>query len=549
VTIGPAAQVNSPAQHPRLGLRLTVAGWQTVVLSVMALVVLTGAATSAALLTRTDAVTRELTDNIQPARVSAYRLQSALRDQETALRGYVIAADRQFLGPYEDGQQVEHEATSNISALLVGDRANLLADLNAIEQAGATWRGSYAQPLIDTVTPGAPTVMNIGTADRGKAEFDRIRTLFDAQNAHLAAAQNVAVDELDAMRSWRDRVLIVMVAVFVVGSILLAWLMRRAVTRPLAELAASCRRIASGDYTHSIAPQGSKDLRQIARDVDNMRGRILTELDISRLDRARLKMQTEALDAQAVELRRSNADLEQFAYVASHDLQEPLRKVASFCQLLEQRYGHALDERGIEYIEFAVDGAKRMQVLINDLLTFSRVGRVKTHEIVELDATLDTALGNLVVAIEESGAQLLRGAGPLPQVVGDATLLTMLWQNLIGNAVKFRREDHVPRIEIDCEPGIGDNQGHWMFSVADNGIGIAPEFAEKVFVIFQRLHGRDAYTGTGIGLALCKKIVELHGGTIGIDTSNNNGTRFWFTLPVAVASDEIPVGVPEGAHR
>ncbi len=548
MTIGLAARANSPTQRPRLGLRLTVAGWQTLVLSVMALVVLTGAATSAALLRRTDAVTRELTDNIQPARVSAYRLQSALRDQETALRGYVIAADRQFLAPYEDGQQVEHEAAANISALL-GDRADLLADLNAIEHAGAAWRGSYAQPLIDTVIPGAPTVVTIGTADRGKTEFDRIRTLFDTEDAHLAAAQNVAVDELDVMRSWRDQVLIVMVAVFVAGSILLALLIRRAVTRPLAVLAASCRRIASGDFAHSIAPRGSKDLRQIASDVDNMRGRILTELDISRSDRARLKMQTEALDAQAVDLRRSNADLEQFAYVASHDLQEPLRKVASFCQLLEQRYGHALDERGIEYIEFAVDGAKRMQVLINDLLTFSRVGRVTTHEIVELDTTLDVALGNLVIALEESGAQLLRGQRPLPQIVGDATLLTMLWQNLIGNAVKFRREDQVPRVEIDCEPGIGDNQGHWMFSVADNGIGIAPEFADKVFVIFQRLHGRDAYTGTGIGLALCKKIVELHGGTIGIDTSNNKGTRFWFTLPVASASDEIPPGVPEGAHR
>ena len=392
--------------------------------------------------------------------------------------------------------------------------------------------------------------MNIGTADRGKAEFDRIRTLFDIENADLAAAQNVAVNELNVMRGWRDRVLIVMVAVFVAGSILLALLMRRAVTRPLAILAASCRRIASGDFTHRIVPQGSKDLRQIASDVDDMRARIVTELDISRSDRARLKLQTEALDAQAVELRRSNADLEQFAYVASHGLQEPLRKVASFCQLLEQRYAHALDERGIEYIEFAVDGAKRMQVLINDLLTFSRVGRVKTtHEIVELDTTLDTALANLVIAIEESGAQILRGDGPLPEVVGDATLLTMLWQNLIGNAVKFRHEDRAPRVHIDCERGVDDNQGYWMFSVADNGIGIAPDFADKVFVIFQRLHSRDAYTGTGIGLALCKKIVELHGGTIGIDTSYNSGTRFWFTLPVAAISDQRALGVSEGAHR
>ena len=253
---------------------------------------------------------------------------------------------------------------------------------------------------------------------------------------------------------------------------------------------------------------------------------------------------------EAVELRRSNAELEQFAYVASHDLQEPLRKVASFCQLLEKRYGSVLDERGIEYIGFAVDGAKRMQVLINDLLTFSRVGRLTvTHATVDLDTTLDTALGNLAAAIEESGAQIKRRDGPLPQVIGDATLMTMLWQNLIGNAVKFRREDRAPQVIIDCERGTGDHDGYWMFSVTDNGIGIAPEFAEKVFVIFQRLHGRDAYTGTGIGLALCKKIVELHGGSIGIDTSDNSGTRFWFTLPMTAASDETPIGAAEGAHR
>ncbi len=515
----------------------------------MATAVLAGAATAAVLLNRTDVVTRELTDDIQPARVSAYRLQGALRDQETSLRGYLISADRQFLGPYVDGQRVEQQAAKDITARL-GDRSDLIADLIAIERAGAAWRGTYAEPLISSVTPGAPNVVNTSTADRGKAEFDRIRALFDIQNADLAAAQTVAVNELDAMRSWRDRVLIAMVAVFVAGAILLALLMRRAVSRPLAVLAASCRRIARGDFAHSIAVRGSKDIRAIAADVENMRGRIVTELDISRSDRARLVRQTEALDAQAVELRRSNAELEQFAYVASHDLQEPLRKVASFCQLLEQRYGDALDERGIEYIGFAVDGAKRMQVLINDLLTFSRVGRLNvTRATVDLDTTLETALGNLAAAIEESGAQIARPDGPLPQVMGDATLMTMLWQNLIGNAVKFRREDRLPEVAIDCERGTDAHDGHWVFSVADNGIGIAPEFAEKVFVIFQRLHGRDAYTGTGIGLALCKKIVELHGGSIGIDTTNNSGTRFWFTLPIPAASDETPIGASEGAHR
>ena len=549
MTTGPTGQENIPPHRPQLGSRLTVAGWQTLVLSVIGLVVLAGAATDAVLLNRTDAVTRELTDDIQPARVSAYRLQSALRDQETSLRGYVISADRQFLVPYDDGQRAEQQAAEDITARL-SDRVDLIADLIAIESAGAAWRSTYAQPLISSVIPGAPNVVDTDTADRGKAEFDHIRALFDTQNAHLAAAQTVAVNDLDAMRSWRDRVLIAAVAVFLAGAILLALLMRRSVTRPLAVLAASCRRIAGGDFAHSIVVRGSKDIRAIAGDVENMRGRIVTELDISRSDRARLVMQTEALDAQAVELRRSNAELEQFAYVASHDLQEPLRKVASFCQLLEQRYGHALDERGVEYIGFAVDGAKRMQVLINDLLTFSRVGRLNvTHATVDLDTTLDTALGNLASAIEESEAQIARPDGPLPRVTGDATLLTMLWQNLIGNAVKFRREDRAPQIVITYEQGTGDHGGQWMFSVADNGIGIAPEFADKVFVIFQRLHGRDAYTGTGIGLALCKKIVELHGGTINIDTSNTSGARFWFTLPITAASDQPGVGAAEGAQQ
>jgi light-regulated signal transduction histidine kinase (bacteriophytochrome) len=233
-------------------------------------------------------------------------------------------------------------------------------------------------------------------------------------------------------------------------------------------------------------------------------------------------------------LRRSNAELEQFAYVASHDLQEPLRKVASFCQLLQDRYGDQLDERGVEYLRFAVDGAKRMQLLINDLLTFSRLGQLNApYATVALDDTLDAALVNLTAAIEESNAEILRSQR-LPSIRGEATLLTMLWQNLIANAMKFRREDSTPRITVDCQPhGSAGHEG-WLFSVSDNGIGIAEEFANKVFVIFQRLHGRDAYAGTGIGLAVCKKIVEQHDGAIWIDTSYTAGTRFCFTLPAAV---------------
>jgi signal transduction histidine kinase len=519
------------------GFQLTVQGWQNLVLAVMGMVVFAGAVTGSVLLNRTDDVSRELIDDIQPSRVAAYQLQAALGDQETATRGYAISADRQFLDPYYDGQRAEKVAADTIRQRLA-DRPDLIADVDAVQRAAERWRSTYAEPLIASITPGAPGVIDGTTVDRGKTEFDGIRLLFDVQNQHLVTARGDAIGKLDQARGWRDRVLVAMVATFLVMAIALAILVRSASTRPLAALAAACRRITEGNFDEKITPHGPKDIRRIATDVENMRQRIVADLAASQAAR-------EQLDEQTVELRRSNAELEQFAYVASHDLQEPLRKVASFCQLLEKRYADKLDERGIEYIGFAVDGAKRMQVLINDLLTFSRVGRVNTtqDDDVSLDVTLDAALGNLAAAIEESGAEIVRPA-PLPTVVGDPTLLTRLWQNLIGNAVKFRRDGVEPRIVVECEPGTGELDGEWLFSLADNGIGIAEEFVDKVFVIFQRLHGRDDYGGTGIGLALCKKIIEYHGGTIWIDTSYTTGTRFHFTLPA-----KEPAAVLEGSRE
>jgi hypothetical protein len=520
----------SPMGHR---LQFTVSGWQSVLLAVMGAVVIAGAVVGAALVNRTDNVSRELVDNIQPSRSAAYRLQAALSDQETAIRGYVIAANSQFLQPYYEGQHAEQTAAQELRQRL-GNRTALIADLNAIERATAAWRETYAEPLRITVTPGAPNVLNSATAQRGKDEFDGIRRLFETQNQHLTVAVADGSAEIDRVRGWRNKVAIAMAAVFVATAVALAALIQRAVTRPLAALAAACRRIAKGNFSEIIVARGPKDIRAIALDVENMRQRIVDELQLSQLAEARLARQAEALDAQAVELRRSNAELEQFAYVASHDLQEPLRKVASFSQLLEQRYSDVLDERGLEYLGFAVDGAKRMQVLINDLLTFSRVGRLNVkHTMVDLDTTVDAALANLSAAIEKSGAEIARPATRLPQVLGDPTLLTMLCQNLLGNAVKFARDGVPPRIVIDCERGTGERDGQWLFTLSDNGIGIPAEFVDKVFVIFQRLHSRTAYSGTGIGLAVCKKIVEYHGGAIWIDTAYTEGTRFCITVPAA----------------
>ena len=235
----------------------------------------------------------------------------------------------------------------------------------------------------------------------------------------------------------------------------------------------------------------------------------------------------ESLRLAAEELARSNADLEQFAYVASHDLQEPLRIVTGFVQLLQQKYGQHLDAKGNEYIEFAVDATKRMQSLIQDLLAYSRVGtRAKEFGPTDSSEAFDRAVTHLGVSIRESGAEITHGE--LPTVVADGAQLVQLFQNLIGNALKFRG-DAPPKVHVDaCR-----EQQWWHFSVHDNGIGIEPEYFERIFQIFQRLHSRKRYAGTGIGLAICHKIVERHGGQIWVESLPGQGATFHFTMPAA----------------
>jgi len=224
-------------------------------------------------------------------------------------------------------------------------------------------------------------------------------------------------------------------------------------------------------------------------------------------------------------LQRSNTEFEQLAYVASHDMQEPLRKIASYLQLLSQRYQGQLDADADEFIGYAVDGAKRMQALINDLLAFSRVGtKAKPFAPTDCMRIVKTALADLQFAIEECGARV--DIGDLPMVMGDATQLSQLFRNLISNAIKFHR-DEPPRVRVSAEPA----GAFWRFTVSDNGIGIAAEYFERIFVIFQRLHGRGQYAGTGIGLAICKKIVERHGGHIEVRSVVDEGSAFDFTLP------------------
>ncbi len=225
-----------------------------------------------------------------------------------------------------------------------------------------------------------------------------------------------------------------------------------------------------------------------------------------------------------LELNRSNKELEEFAYIASHDLQEPLRSVAGSCQLLRRRYGDKLDKQAMEFIDFAVAGAKRMEELINDLLTYSRVStNAKELETVALDQVIQDVISNLRTAISDSGAEVT--SDPLPSMKLDPWQVGQLFQNLIANSLKFHGTES-PKVHISAV----ETSGTWEFAVRDNGIGIDPKYFDRIFVVFKRLHSRDEYPGTGIGLASCKKIVERHGGTIWVESTVGRGTTFRFTL-------------------
>lgn len=239
------------------------------------------------------------------------------------------------------------------------------------------------------------------------------------------------------------------------------------------------------------------------------------------------------LEQKAIELKQSNDELEQFAYVASHDLQEPLRMVASYTQLLARRYKDQLDEDANDFINYAVDGAQRMQQLLNDLLQFSRVGtRSKPFERTNLEEVVNNALQNLEKFIEENQAEITVES-PLPVLSADKLQLTQLFQNLVHNAIKFR-DDERPTVRIEAE----EQDVNWQFSVSDNGVGIDKKHQDRIFMIFQRLHSRNEYEGSGIGLAICKKIVERHGGDIWVESAPGEGTTFYFTIGKELKSQQ-----------
>ncbi len=310
-------------------------------------------------------------------------------------------------------------------------------------------------------------------------------------------------------------------------SLLVGWFCAEALLQPLARLVLAVNAMKADNLVFQENLPGKDEIGQLARAFAAMTGRLQQTL-VSRDDlQQEIEIRKEAekrLKEAMAQLNRSNKELEQFAYVASHDLQEPLRMVSSFVQLLGDRYRDQLDDKAQKYIHYAVDGAARMQILIQELLAFSRVS-TRGLEFTEIDSLriLAEAEDNLRTAIEESGARISHDR--LPIVSGDKAQLVQVFQNLLGNAIKFCR-DRSPVIHVGATRR-GDS---WQFAVRDNGIGIDKQYAEKIFVIFQRLHTREEYPGTGIGLALCRRIVERHGGTIWFESEEGSGSTFFFTL-------------------
>ena len=394
-------------------------------------------------------------------------------------------------------------------------------------------------------------------------------------NSHqmVSAAQTVggaSRAKLVNVQRTADHQMLLLMFSFCAASLTMMLVAIRKVTMPLAQLEEAVRIVGGGDLGHRTGITTNDEIGHFAQAFDQMLERLDSVMasrdelrqEIAERERVeeRLRAQTAELSARnsqlieakaglarlvqelekeqlrlevaAKNLERSNKALQEFAYVASHDLQEPLRMVSSYLQLLERRYKSQLDDDADKFIGYAVDGAIRMKTLINDLLAYSRITtRGKPIEWTNCEQVLTEAIANLEVPIRENEAQITHG--PLPNVMSDSGQLRQVFQNLIGNALKYRGEE-TPQIYVEAER----NHNVWQFSVRDNGIGIDPQFAQRVFVIFQRLHTRDEYPGTGIGLAICKRIVERHGGTIWVESQIGQGATFSFTIPATEDSEE-----------
>lgn len=431
-------------------------------------------------------------------------LLRSLVDMDTGLRGYIVVGDDRFLEPFNTGQG-DFERTWNEVKRITAEHPEHTQDLRQLHEEEQSWVKDLVMPLIaarrGAHNPSEVMRLSFPTALKRKKAMDSMRACITRIEKREDVFLRGRTEEQKELQFWTA-------------------------------LTLSLGSIFSIVATIALAAFAVRNQRHLARTVQQ-----LNVAKSSLEDEVRERRRTEErLAVMNEDLKRSNDELEQFAYVASHDLQEPLRAVGGCVQVLQRRYTGKLDARADQFIQHAVEGATRMQALINDLLTYSRTGsRPQVFAPADLDEVLRGVEIMLSVAIQESGAQLTHYA--LPEVWCDASQIALVLQNFVANAIKFRGPEP-PQIHISARED--KRLGEWVISVTDKGIGIEPEYFDRIWVMFQRLHTRETYAGTGIGLAICKKIIERHGGRIGVESTPGEGSTFWFSLPSGPRTSPSP---------
>jgi PAS domain S-box-containing protein len=433
---------------------------------------------------------KQTSDQVNKSQQTLQKLEgvlSSMKDAETGQRGYLLTRRESYLEPYNLAVKKVDQQIAILKRLTVTD-PNQQQVLSSLEPLIAQKLAELQETIVLRKNKGFEAAVQVVLTNQGQKLMDQIRALIQKMQEN----KNQQLQNWLAEKEQEAKAVQLMFLVGIVLNLFAFYLVYRAIKTETTE-----------------RQQAEVSLKQLNEELET-----------------RVQERTAELKEANVSLLHSNRELEQFAYVASHDLQEPLRAVNSYAQLIARKYQGNLDAKADKYIGYIMEGAVRMQQLINDLLEFSRVGtRGKELEPTDCEKVLGQVLNNLKVAIAESNAVVTHD--PLPRVIGDETQLLQLFQNLLSNAIKFHRSEP-PQVHVKAQQQ--DNE--WLFSISDNGIGMEPEYFERIFMIFQRLHSRSEYPGTGIGLAICKKIVERHGGHMWVDSTPGVGTTFYFTFPL-----------------
>jgi signal transduction histidine kinase len=441
----------------------------------------------------------------QQALTGGAQLEKSVNSLETGLRGFVASAKSESLAPYNAARRIYPSQLRRLRRLVEGDPIEV-AQVARISEAIDDYLSLWALPLLAVARDRPDAARAIIVNRNGRERVAQIRDAFDAL---YARERSVASDRERRAehRTKLGRAMGIGGAILALGlSVLVAFALRRFILRPVEDVTRATEAVAGGDMTVRVRSPRRDELGRLGRAFNAM---------------------TEQLQGRTADLQRSNRDLEDYAAVASHDLQGPLATIGMHAELLQRRLG-AGSEQETMLAERIVSSSRSMTALVRDLLAYSRAGNAKpAHDRVELDAVVARAIENLAAPIAESGATV--GAEPLPAVMGDRAMLAQVFQNLIANAVKFCDGDE-PRVQVRADT---DGEHRVRVSVEDSGIGIAPDEADRIFRPFHRLHGEERYEGSGIGLAICRRVVEAHGGRIWAEPRPEGGTAFRLTLPLA----------------